>query len=221
MVCRGCGEAGTSNEMYAGMCHSEACHCNFALQRLCAIKVLESWRSFVAAVIVSGHTSHITPVTTTARNQHLQSHFRVQPTVMPQEGGHGCSTRTARFTCLSGGDMAVPVGRNHAPPKVLLRQGAEFGWVPPPDCLETPSTTVWEGMVGSHIKKLNAGASPGLDGIPIPFLKHAYLPIKRGQRVDHVNVLVPLTARMFRVFLSRARIPACWKVVKLSPLHKK
>eukprot|EP00983_Pelagomonas_calceolata_P127977 1161468-Pelagomonas_calceolata.AAC.9 len=85
-------------------------------------------------------------------------------TVVPQEGGHGCSTRTARFTCLSGRDMAVPLGRNHVPPEVLLRQGAESGWVSQPDCLETPNTTVLEGMVGSHIKKLHAIASSGLDG---------------------------------------------------------
>eukprot|EP00983_Pelagomonas_calceolata_P050765 1142128-Pelagomonas_calceolata.AAC.1 len=98
----------------------------------------------------------ITPVRTTAWNQHLQSHFRVQPTVVPQEGGHGCSTKNARFTCLPGRDVAVPLGRNHAPLEVLLRQGAESGWVPQPDCLETPITTVLEGMVGSHIKKLNA-----------------------------------------------------------------
>eukprot|EP00983_Pelagomonas_calceolata_P045817 1139885-Pelagomonas_calceolata.AAC.9 len=64
-----------------------------------------------------------------------------------EEGGHGCSTRTARFPCWSGRDMAVPLGRNHAPPEVLLRQGAESGWVPQPDCLENPSTTVLEGMV--------------------------------------------------------------------------
>ena len=76
-------------------------------------------------------------------------------------------------------------------------------------------------MVGSHVAKLSAGASPGLDGIPIPFLKYACLPLERGRRVDYINVLVPLIARMFRVFLSKARIPKVWKVAKLSPLHKK
>eukprot|EP00983_Pelagomonas_calceolata_P027721 870794-Pelagomonas_calceolata.AAC.2 len=106
-------------------------------------------------------------------------------------------TARSRFTCLSGGDMAVPFGRNHAP------------------------QSSFEGKVGSHIKKLNAGASPGLDNNPIPFLKHACLPIERGQRVDYVNVLVPLIARTFRVPLGKARIPACWKVAKLSPPHKK
>eukprot|EP00983_Pelagomonas_calceolata_P034627 1084666-Pelagomonas_calceolata.AAC.1 len=77
--------------------------------------------------------------------------------------------------------MAVPSGRNHAPPEVILRQGVELGWVPQPVCLETPNTPVLEGKVGSHIKKLNAGALPGLDGIPIPFLEHTYLPIEGGQ----------------------------------------
>eukprot|EP00983_Pelagomonas_calceolata_P071567 1151309-Pelagomonas_calceolata.AAC.1 len=78
-------------------------------------------------------------------------------------------------------------------------------------------------MVGSHIKKLNAGASSGLDGIPVPFLKHACLHIERGRRVEHVHVLVPLIARMgfFRFFLSKARIPACWKAATLSPLYEK
>eukprot|EP00983_Pelagomonas_calceolata_P014226 453675-Pelagomonas_calceolata.AAC.1 len=45
-------------------------------------------------------------------------------------------------------------------------------------------------MVGSYVKWLSAGASPGLDGVFIPFLKHACLPIERGWRLDHVNVLM-------------------------------
>eukprot|EP00983_Pelagomonas_calceolata_P076343 1153384-Pelagomonas_calceolata.AAC.3 len=156
----------------------------------------------VHATVWKRQTSHINPVTTTAWNQHLQSHFLIQPTVVPQEGGHGCSIRTARLTCLSGKDMAVPSGRNHLPPEVLLGQGAESRWFPQPDCLETPSTAVLEGMVGSHIKKLRAGTEaldlPGLSGVPIPFLKYACLPVERGRKVDYVNVLVPLIARMFR-----------------------
>eukprot|EP00983_Pelagomonas_calceolata_P017636 553521-Pelagomonas_calceolata.AAC.1 len=64
---------------------------------------------------VTEETNFTSLVATTAWNEHLQSHFRVQPTVVPQEGGRGCSTRTARFACLSGRDMAVLVDRNHAP----------------------------------------------------------------------------------------------------------
>eukprot|EP00983_Pelagomonas_calceolata_P009878 319927-Pelagomonas_calceolata.AAC.1 len=55
---------------------------------------------------------------------------------------------------------------------------------------------VLEVMVGFYFKKLSANASPGfqviqVDGIPIPFLKCACLPIERGHTVDNVNVLVP------------------------------
>ena len=117
--------------------------------------------------------------------------------------------------------MAVPLGRNHAPPEVLLRRNAECEWDPQPDCLELPSTAVMEKFVGSYIQKLSAGASPGLDGIPVPFLKYACLPHNDGRKVVFVNVLVPLLARLYKVCLSKARIPAMWKVAKLSPLHKK
>ena len=34
-------------------------------------------------------------------------------------------------------------------------------------------------------------------------------------------MLVPLMARLFRVLLSESKVPACWKVAKLSPIHKK
>ena len=103
--------------------------------------------------------------------------------------------------------MAVPLGRSHTPPEVLLRQGTESGWVPQPDSLEPPTTVVLEGMVGSHIKKLCANASPGFDGIPIPFLKYACLPVQRDRRVDNVNVLVPLIARMFKIFYVQQGFP--------------
>eukprot|EP00983_Pelagomonas_calceolata_P052223 1142753-Pelagomonas_calceolata.AAC.1 len=105
-------------------------------------------------------------------------------------------------------------------PEVFSRQGTVSGWTPQPDCLGTPSTAVMEGMVGYHIKKLSAGASLKFDGIPIPLLKYACLPVELGRKVDCVNVLVPLIACMFRVFLSKGRIPVCWKVEKLTPLHK-
>eukprot|EP00983_Pelagomonas_calceolata_P053015 1143107-Pelagomonas_calceolata.AAC.3 len=165
-------------------------------------------------------TSHITPVLTTVWNQHLNRHFRAQPRV-PQQDRREHTAMNSGCTPLTARGMAVPLGRNHAPPEMLSRRGAESVWVPEPECLEIPSTAILEVMVGSHIKKLSAGASPGFDDVPIPFLKYARLPIERGRRVDHVNVLLPLIARMFRVFLSKTRIPACWKVAKLSPLHKK
>ena len=40
-------------------------------------------------------------------------------------------------------------------------------------------------------------------------------------KFKQVNVLVPLMARLFRVLLSESKVPACWKVAKLSPIHEK
>ena len=40
-------------------------------------------------------------------------------------------------------------------------------------------------------------------------------------KFKRVNVLVPLMPRLFRVLLSESKVPACWKVAKLSPIHKK
>ena len=40
-------------------------------------------------------------------------------------------------------------------------------------------------------------------------------------KFKQVNVLVPLMARLFKVLLSESKVPACWKVAKLSPIHKK
>ena len=39
-------------------------------------------------------------------------------------------------------------------------------------------------------------------------------------KFKRVNVLVPLMPRLFRVLLSESKVPACWKVAKLSPIHK-
>jgi len=79
---------------------------------------------------------------------------------------------------------------------------------------------VLEGVVCCQSQKLSAGASSGFDAIPIPFIKHACLPVRCHDRFKQVNVLVPLMARLFRVLLSESKVPACWKVAKLSPIHK-
>eukprot|EP00967_Tisochrysis_lutea_P049714 scaffold60961_cov15-Tisochrysis_lutea.AAC.1 len=51
-------------------------------------------------------------------------------------------------------------------------------------------------MIRSHFKRLSAGASPRFDGVPIPFLVYACLPIERGRKVNYVDVLMPLIERM-------------------------
>ena len=42
-----------------------------------------------------------------------------------------------------------------------------------------------------------------------------------ARNLNLLNVLVPLMARLIRVLLSESKVPACWKVAKLSPIHKK
>ena len=71
-----------------------------------------------------------------------------------------------------------------------------------------------------QFQKLSAGASSGFDAVPIPFIKHACLPVRCDGKFKQVNV--PLMARLFRVLLSESKVPACWKVAKLSPcnMHK-
>jgi hypothetical protein len=117
--------------------------------------------------------------------------------------------------------MAVPCSKNHPPPEVLFRRGEQSGWSPDPDEFDNPELSVLEGVVCRQFQKLSAGASSGFDAIPIPFIKHACLPVRFHGKSKQVNVLVPLMARLFRVLLSESKVPACWKVAKLSPIHKK
>ena len=65
--------------------------------------------------------------------------------------------------------------KNHPPPEVLFRQGEQSGWTPDPDEFEIPDLSVLEGVVCCQ---LSAGASSGFDAIPIPFIKHACLPVR-------------------------------------------
>ena len=158
--------------------------------------------------LLKKHTkSHTTPVPAPAWHDHLHRHFRAE--------------RTFEESRPSARDMAVPLGRRNLPPEVLLRRGVQSGWAPEPDEFEIPDVSVLEGMLGSEFQKLSAGASSGFDAIPIPFLKHACLPVQCGNKTKQVNVLVPLMARLFKVLLTESKVPACWKVAKLSPIHKK
>ena len=56
-----------------------------------------------------------------------------------------------------------------------------------------------------QFQKLSAGASSGFDAVPIPFIKHACLPVRCDGKFKQVNVLVPLMARLFRVLLSEIK----------------
>eukprot|EP00967_Tisochrysis_lutea_P120835 scaffold198506_cov17-Tisochrysis_lutea.AAC.1 len=74
-------------------------------------------------------------------------------------------------------------------------------------------------MVGSHFKEASVFASPGFDGLPIPFLEYVF-PLSVVIRWI-TYILVLLIARTFMDYFSDARVPACWKAARLSPLHKK
>ena len=115
----------------------------------------------------------------------------------------------------------MPCSKNHPPPEVLFRRGEQSGWNLDPDEFEIPDLSVLEGVVCCQFQKLSAGASSGFDAIPIPFIKHACLPVRCDGKFKLVNVLVPLMARLFRVLLSESKVPACWKDAKLSPIRKK
>ena len=80
-----------------------------------------------------------------------------------------------------------------------------YGWTPDPDEIENPDLSVLEGVVCRQFQKLSAGAFSGFDAIPIPFIKHACLPVRCDGKFKQVNVLVPLMARLFRVLCLRVK----------------
>eukprot|EP00983_Pelagomonas_calceolata_P002202 74931-Pelagomonas_calceolata.AAC.1 len=70
---------------------------------------------------------------------------------------------------------------------------------------------------------MNAKTSPGFDAIAAPFIKNAEkrVPAVSGRGTDEMYVLAPYIARLFAVVMEKAEISACWKVAKITPLHKK
>ncbi len=119
-------------------------------------------------------------------------------------------------------DMAVPLGRNHPPPEVLLQQGAQKRWMPDPDALELPEANDLYPVVCKFMRKLNVRASPGFDCIAAPFIKYAEkeVPAVNGHGVEKMNVLAPYFARFFAL-MEKAQIPEMWKAAKVTPLHKR
>ena len=119
-------------------------------------------------------------------------------------------------------DMAVPLGRKHPPPEVLLKQGVEREWVPEPDVLNMPDVATVRMLLADQIKKMHVRASSGFDLVSAPFIKQAVIlqPGENG-RVERVNVLLPYMTELFKLMLDKASVPACWKQAKLCPLYKK
>eukprot|EP00983_Pelagomonas_calceolata_P015911 504554-Pelagomonas_calceolata.AAC.1 len=73
---------------------------------------------------------------------------------------------------------------------------------------------------------VNLKLSPGFDAqqaVAAPFIKYAEkrVPAVNGSGTDRMNLLAPYIARLFAAMMERAKIPACWKVAKITPLYKK
>ena len=115
--------------------------------------------------------------------------------------------------------MAVPLGRKHPPPEVLLNQGLEREWVPEPDVVNMPDIATVHVLLAKQIKKMNVRASSGFDLVSAPFIKQAIIiqPGENGRSV-RANVLLPYIAELFELMMDTACVPACWKQAKLSPL---
>jgi len=157
-----------------------------------------------------------TPLSSKAWEEYLASHFQA-PASQQSPPMH------TRVQCrVDARDMAVPLGRKHAPPEVLLSQGAECAWVPEPDVVNMPDLATVHMLLAEQIKKMNVRASSGFDLVSAPFIKQAVIlhPVENGRSV-RVNVLLPYLAELFKLMMDKACVPACWKQAKLSPLYKK
>jgi exonuclease III len=160
--------------------------------------------------------AQITSLAEPAWVAYLNEHFRPSSHQRLQRSHHGRQGLSAR-------EVAVPLGRNHPPPEVLFRQGACADWIPEPDSVPVPSLDSMRSLVADQIKKMNGSASPGFDEIAAPFIKGAVVlrPKPNGRGTECVNVLEPFVAKLFKLLHDKARIPACWKHAKLSPVYKK
>ncbi len=115
----------------------------------------------------------------------------------------------------SPGDMAVPAQ--------LLANGAATGWFPLPDSMPAPDLGSMCSLLAEHLKRLKGSSSSGLEVVATPFLNYAVCHVSRaeGCGFDVVHVLLPLLAQIFLLSIESARVPADWKVAKITPLYKK
>jgi exonuclease III len=158
-----------------------------------------------------------TPLSAKAWEEYLGSHFKVP---RDQPPGQGVAARARERVAAR--DMAVPLGRNHPSPEMLLNQGVERAWMPEPDVFSMPSVLAIEAVLEDIVKKMNVRASSGFDVVAAPFIKHAtILQADENGRNVRVNVLLPYIAELFKLMMDKAYIPACWKHARLSPLYKK
>eukprot|EP00983_Pelagomonas_calceolata_P011124 358501-Pelagomonas_calceolata.AAC.1 len=81
--------------------------------------------------------------------------------------------------------------------------------MPEPDTVAVPSEEEMQGLVANQIGKMNGRASPGFDCVAAPYIKFVAMvrPRVNGRGTERVDVLVPYTARLFKLFYDKARIP--------------
>jgi len=183
------------------------------LQRCVFLDRLKRKDPAVHALITKNKTSQQTPVSECAWKDHLKAHFQ------PPSLERGEAARPGRG--LHARDVAVPLGRRHPAPEILLQQATQAGWVPSPDNFPFPSVGALEQLVKTHIKKMNVSSSAGLDCISPPFIKHALRERCINYRLVKDNVLLPYLAQLFHLIMTKGCVPSSWKSAKLSPLHKK
>ena len=133
-----------------------------------------------------------TPLSFKAWEEYRASHFQAPA---PQRLS---PIHTRVRGCVDARDMAVPLGRKHPPPEVLLNQGLEREWVPEPDVVNMPDLATVHVLLAEQIKKMNVRASSGFDLVSAPFIKQAIIlqPGENGRSV-RVNVLLPYIAELF------------------------
>eukprot|EP00983_Pelagomonas_calceolata_P061438 1146839-Pelagomonas_calceolata.AAC.1 len=158
--------------------------------------------------------AQITPLAEPAWVTYLNEHFRPSTHQQSQRLHHG-------HQGLSAKEIAVPLGRNLLPPGVLLRQGTSVDWTTEPDSVSALSLDTMRSLVADQIKKMNGSASPGFDEIAAPFIQGADILWPKLNGTESVSVLEPFVAKILTLLHGKARIPACWKHAKLSPLYKK
>jgi hypothetical protein len=92
----------------------------------------------------------------------------------------------------------------------------------PPERPALPTVTLGQvtTITKAALSRLRDGSAAGFDGIGPAFLKQALGPPEDGSR-DPVNVLAPLLSRLFLACYESGKVPAQWKVARLSPLFKK
>ena len=88
-----------------------------------------------------------------------------------------------------------------------------------------PDLLTVAAWVQNAISRLDPASAAGLDQLPPAFVKHAKVTTtdREGSRVRNTtqHLLAPLLTELFHTCFKEGRIPAQWKIARLSPIFKK